>query len=129
VQEPLVPLILIVDDDPDGREMYSATLATAGFRVEEARDGFEANDKGFKLKPHLILMDLLMPRLDGWEVVGWLKKNPATCDIPIVAVTGAGPDRVNLAREAGCESVLRKPCPPDELLAEIHRVLESPRRA
>ena len=117
------PLVLIVDDDPDGRDVYSETLTSSGFRVEEARGGFEATDKGYKLKPDVILMDLLMPRLDGWEVVDWLKKNPATCDIPIVAVTGAGPAEVTLAMEAGCRSVLLKPCPPEELLAEIHRVL------
>jgi CheY-like chemotaxis protein len=122
-------LILIVDDDPDGREMYAATLTDAGFRVEEASDGFEASDKGFKLRPDLILMDLLMPRLDGWEVVEWLKKNSATREIPVVGVTGAGPDQVALARDAGCASVLRKPCPPDELLAEIRRVLATLRRA
>jgi CheY-like chemotaxis protein len=118
---------LIVDDDSDGREMYATTLAGAGFRVEEACDGFEANDKGFKLKPDLILMDLLMPRLDGWEVASWLKKNSVTREIPIVAVTGAGPDQVELARAAGCAAVLRKPCEPDELLAEIRRTLAAVR--
>ena len=115
--------MLVVDDDRDGREMYTATLARAGFRVEQAIDGFEAVDKGYKLHPDLILMDLLMPRLDGWEVIGWLKSNRNTREIPIVAVTGAQPEQRELAREAGVHSVLVKPCPPETLLGEIRRVL------
>ncbi len=117
------PLVLIVDDDPDGRDMYRATLASSGFRIEQAVDGFEAVDKGYKLRPDVILMDLLMPRLDGWEVIGWLKNNRNTRDIPIVAVTGAQEEQRELARRAGVHSVLVKPCPPELLLAEIRRVL------
>ncbi len=116
-------LVLVVDDDRDGREMYTATLKAAGYRVEQAIDGFEAVDKGYKLRPDLILMDLLMPRLDGWEVIGWLKNNRNTRDIPIVAVTGAQAEQRDLARDAGVHSVLVKPCPPDVLLGEIRRVL------
>ncbi len=74
----------------------------------------------------MILMDLLMPRLDGWDVVEWLKKNPATRAIPIVAVTGASPERVRLAKVAGCDAVLAKPCDPDVLLAAIQRALAPP---
>jgi CheY-like chemotaxis protein len=117
------PLVLVVDDDRDGREMYSATLTRAGFRVEQAMDGFEAVDKGYKLHPDLILMDLLMPRLDGWEVIGWLKNNRNTREIPIVAVTGAQAEQRELAREAGVHAVLVKPCPPEALLGEVRRVL------
>jgi CheY-like chemotaxis protein len=116
-------LVLVVDDDRDGREMYAATLNAAGFRVEQAIDGFEAVDKAYKLQPGLILMDLLMPRLDGWEVIGWLKSNRNTREIPIVAVTGAQPEQRDLARDAGVRSILVKPCPPDVLLDEIRRVL------
>ena len=117
------PLVLVVDDDRDGREVYSVGLQAAGFRVEEASDGFEAVDKGFKLRPHLILMDLLMPRLDGWQVVSWLKKNPITQQIPIVAVTGAGADLKKMALDAGCRTVLDKPVTPERLIEEIRRVL------
>ncbi len=117
------PLVLVVDDDRDGREIYTATLTHSGFRVEQATDGFEAVDKSYKLHPDLILMDLLMPRLDGWEVIGWLKNNRNTREIPIVAVTGAQAEQRELARSAGVHSVLVKPCPPEALLEEIRRVL------
>ena len=116
-------LVLVVDDDRDGREMYTATMKTAGFRVEEAIDGFEAVDKAYKLRPDIILMDLLMPRLDGWEVIGWLKNNRNTREIPIVAVTGAPAEQRELATQAGVHSVLVKPCTPEALLDEIRRVL------
>jgi two-component system cell cycle response regulator DivK len=124
VDRTLSPVVLIVDDDPEGREMYAAALASSGFAVEQASDGFEATDKAFRLKPQAILMDLLMPRLDGWDVVEWLKRNPATRAIPIVAVTGASPERVRRVKEAGCEAVLIKPCDPDVLAAAIRRALE-----
>jgi CheY-like chemotaxis protein len=117
------PLVLVVDDDPDGRNLYSYALEAAGFRVEEAGDGFEAVDKSYKLKPQIILMDLLMPRLDGWEVVTWLKKNPITSDIPIVAVTGAEEEVRRRAVVAGCQAVLVKPCPSDRLIEEVRHVL------
>jgi two-component system, cell cycle response regulator DivK len=121
------PLVLIVDDDPDGRELYAVALQSAGFRVEEAGDGFEAVDKGYKLKPEIILMDLLMPRLDGWEVVSWLKKNAFTRDIPIVAVTGADAEVRQMALEAGCRAVLTKPCSTARLVEEVRRVLADAR--
>jgi CheY-like chemotaxis protein len=117
------PLILIVDDDPDGRNLYSYALQAAGFRVEEAADGFEAVDKGYKLKPQVILMDLLMPRLDGWEVVSWLKKNPITREIPIVAVTGAEEEIRQMASSAGCHLVLTKPCTGARVVDEVRQLL------
>jgi CheY-like chemotaxis protein len=124
VPAPSSPLVLIVDDDPDGRNLYSHALRDAGFQVEEASDGFEAVDKSYKLKPRVVLMDLLMPRLDGWEVVSWLKKNPITSDIPIVAVTGAGEDMRQMAVTAGCRSVLAKPCPADRVVDEVRRLFQ-----
>jgi CheY-like chemotaxis protein len=122
------PLVLIVDDDPDGRTMYAQMLDSSGFRVEEASDGFEAVDKGYKLRPNLILMDLLMPRLDGWEVVGWLRKNGVTRDIPIVVITGGQQEYRELALSAGAHSVLVKPCAPDRVLAHVRKVLSATRQ-
>ncbi len=118
------PVVLVVDDDTDGRELYATTLRSAGYAVEEAADGHEAVDKAFKHRPALILMDLLLPRLDGWEAIDWLKKNPMTSSIPIVVVTGdADPSHIARARAAGCEKVLLKPCAPKRLLAGIEEVL------
>ncbi|AKT41430.1 response regulator [Chondromyces crocatus] len=118
------PLVLVVDDFQDNREMFAEYLAFSGFRVAEAATGREALDKAFELLPDLILMDLSLPEIDGWKATRFLKNDPRTKAIPIVALTGhalAGHSRE--ARDAGCDAFLTKPCLPDTLVAEIRRVL------
>ncbi len=122
---PEQPLILVVDDFQDNREMYAEYLRFQGFRVAEASDGQGALDQAFRLRPHLIVMDLSLPGMDGWEATRRLKQDDRTRHIPVVAVTGhalAGHSKG--AREAGCDSFLSKPCLPDVLLKEVHRMLE-----
>ena len=119
------PLVLVVEDYEDARELYAEYLAFAGFRVEQASDGQEALDKALKLIPDLILMDLSMPGMDGWEATRRLKKDQKTKHIPIIALTGhvlAG--HSESARSAGCDSFLAKPCLPDAMVAEVRRMLE-----
>jgi CheY-like chemotaxis protein len=122
--EPLAPLILVVDDYQDAREMYSEYLQYSGFRVAEARNGNEALQQAFALTPDLILMDLSLPGMDGWEATRRLKADPSTRHIPIVALTGhalAGASEG--ARRAGCDSFVTKPCLPDDLVVEVRRML------
>lgn len=119
------PLVLVVDDFQDNREMFAEYLSFSGFRVAEAATGREALELAFKLLPDLILMDLSLPEIDGWEATRYLKNDPRTQRIPIVALTGhalAGHSRE--AREAGCDAFLTKPCLPDALVLEIRRVLD-----
>jgi CheY-like chemotaxis protein len=118
------PLILVVDDFEDNREMYTQFLRFNGYRVAEAVDGLDALTKAAALRPDLIVMDLSLPRLDGWEATRRLKKDPLTSPIPVVALTGhalAGHEEG--ARNAGCDSFVTKPCIPADLEAEIRRVL------
>ncbi len=82
------PLVLVVDDFADAREMYGEYLKFCGFRVAEAQNGVEAIDKAKRLKPDLILMDLSMPVVDGWEATRRLKADASTKGIPVVALTG-----------------------------------------
>jgi CheY-like chemotaxis protein len=120
------PLILVVDDYQDAREMYAEYLQFSGFRVAEARNGNEAVERAFALKPDLILMDLSLPGMDGWEATRRLKADEATKDIPIVALTGhalAGASEG--ARKAGCDSFVTKPCLPDDLVVEVRRMLST----
>jgi len=118
------PLILVVDDFEDNREMYTQFLRFSGYRVAEAVDGVEALDKAAALKPDLIVMDLSLPRMDGWEATRRLKKDPVTSHIPVVALTGhALAGHAEGARAAGCDSFVTKPCIPADLEAEIRRVL------
>lgn len=118
------PLILVVEDYDDAREMYVEYLTFTGFNVESATNGLEAIEMTQRLKPDLVLMDLALPKLDGWEATRRLKSDPATAGIPVIALTGhALAGHAERAREAGCDSFITKPCVPDELVAEISRVL------
>ena len=120
------PLILVVDDYQDAREMYAEYLQFSGFRVAEAKNGNEAVEKAFALKPDLILMDLSLPGMDGWEATRRLKADDATRHIPVVALTGhalAGASEG--AKKAGCDSFVTKPCLPDDLVVEVRRMLNT----
>ena len=119
-------LVLVVDDFADNREMYSEYLTFSGYDVIEATNGKEAIDAAQARLPDIIIMDLSLPVMDGWEATRRLKADDRTRKIPVVALTGhalAGHSKG--ARDAGCDSFLAKPCLPDQLVAEIKRMLES----
>ena len=117
-------LVLVVEDYQDAREMYVAYLQFSGYRVAEAANGVEAIEKTLELMPDIILMDLALPKMDGWEATRRLKVDERTKHIPIVALTGhALAGYAEGARQAGCDSFVTKPCLPDALVAEIQRML------
>jgi two-component system, cell cycle response regulator DivK len=117
-------LVLVVEDYQDAREMYAAYLKFSGYRVAEATNGVEAIEKTLELLPDIILMDLALPKMDGWEATKRLKSDDRTKHIPIVALTGhALAGHAEGARQAGCDSFVTKPCLPDALVAEIQRML------
>ena len=124
------PLILVVDDYQDAREMYAEYLQFSGFRVAEARNGNEAVAQAFSLRPDLILMDLSLPGMDGWEATRLLKADDRTKHIPVVALTGhalAGASEG--AKRAGCDSFVTKPCLPDDLVVEVRRMLSAVKKS
>jgi two-component system, cell cycle response regulator DivK len=118
------PLVLLVDDSEDNREVYAQYLTFNGFRVEIAVDGVEAVEKAASVHPDVIVMDLSLPRLDGWEATRQIKSAPATSKIPVIALTGhAVSESKRKALEAGCSGYLTKPCLPDVLVSEIRRLV------
>jgi CheY-like chemotaxis protein len=122
------PLVLIVEDYEDAREMYAEYLKYSGFRVAEARNGLEALEIAQKLLPDVILMDLALPGMDGWEATRKLKSDDRTRRIPVIAVTGhALSGHSDTARRAGCDAFVSKPCLPDALVAEVRKMLDSTR--
>ena len=124
------PLVLVVEDYQDAREMYAAYLQFSGYRVAEATNGVEAIEQAQQLMPDIILMDLALPKMDGWEATRRLKSDDRTRNIPIVALTGhALAGHAEGARQAGCDSFVTKPCLPDALVAEIKRMLDAPNSA
>lgn len=120
------PLVLVVDDYQDAREMYAEYLEFSGFRTAEARNGAEALEKAFELTPDVILMDLSLPVMDGWEATRRLRADARTQSIPIVALTGhALSGHADGAKDAGCDAYVTKPCLPDALVQEVKRILDA----
>lgn len=124
------PVVLLVEDDPAGRVMYAEWLATAGFRVEQAHNGFQALERARDLVPDAIVTDLNIPGIDGYELTRRLKSDARTSAIPIVAVTGYGPFTQDPSRadRAGCDAVIPKPCLPDDLEKTIRTLINEVRR-
>ena len=120
------PRVLLVDDYPDAREMYSEYLQFSGFDVVEAGNGMEALQRAVETAPDIILMDLSLPVMDGWEATRRLKADPRTAQIPVVALTGHALAGISEgAKKAGCDAFVTKPCLPDELVKEIRKVLDN----
>ncbi len=123
-QTPALPLILVVEDYEDARVMYGRLLQMSGYEPIEVATGEEAIELAVARRPDLILLDMSLPGMDGWEVTAELKENAATKHIPIVALTAhALQSERKRTERAGCEGFLAKPCAPPELLAEIARLL------
>lgn len=120
------PRVLLVDDYPDAREMYSEYLKFTGFEVIEASNGMEALQRAIEMCPDIILMDLSLPVMDGWEATRRLKADARTADIPVVALTGHALSGMSEgAQRAGCDAFVTKPCLPEDLVREIRQVLDA----
>jgi CheY-like chemotaxis protein len=118
------PVVLLVDDYPDAREMYAEYLEFSGFDIVQAGNGVEAIARAHDSHPDVILMDLSLPVMDGWEATRRLKADDQTKTIPVLAVTGHALTGVsNDAKNAGCDGFITKPCLPEDLVAEIRKVL------
>ena len=119
------PLVLIVEDDLTTRVLYRDYLSNTGFRTAEAHNGHQALNKVHELHPDVVVTDLAVPGMDGFEFCRALQRSAETRSIPILAVTGHSeyleqPDRF---RQAGISQVLTKPCPPDVIAEELWRLL------
>src|SRR5215472_6145122 len=118
------PLILVVDDFEDNRAMYAEYLSYSGYRVAQASNGEEAVELAQRLRPDVVVMDLSLPIMDGWEATRRLKADDRTKHIPVLAVTGHALTGVsNDAKAAGCDGFITKPCLPEDLVAEIKKTL------
>jgi two-component system cell cycle response regulator DivK len=121
-------LVLLVDDSSDARAMYGEYLRFAGFRVVTADNGEEALAAAQAEWPAVILMDLAMPRMDGWEAIRRLRADPLTAEIPIVALSAfAFGDEPQRAREAGADLCLSKPCLPPQVARVVRAMMGSTR--
>ncbi len=126
----VAPLVLVVDDSDDNRLLYATTIAEAGYRVDEATNGEEALERIKVMDPAVVVMDLSMPVLDGWQTTRRIKSAPETSDILVIAIT-AHTTMLGLreATEAGADAVLTKPCLPRDLLGVLESLLPDERMA
>lgn len=116
--------ILIVEDTEDNRQILRDLLGMAGYTLFEAGDGAEGVAKAAEHRPDLILMDIQMPVMDGYEATRRIKADPALNSIPIVAVTSyalSGDEAKT--REAGCDAYIAKPYSPRQMLAKVREIL------
>ena len=117
--------IMLVEDNPHNRKIFSAMLEHSGFSVVEAEEGNQAIETARRTKPALILMDLSIPGLDGWEVTRRLKADAETRHILIVALTAhAMRGDEERALQAGCDGYLSKPISPKKVVEEVKRYLK-----
>ena len=118
--------VLLAEDHPETIEVMQMELEVLGYEVIVAQDGQDAVEKASAEPPDLIVMDMLMPKMDGFQAAGWIRKNPKTKDIPILAATAlARPGDREKCLESGCNSYIAKPFTHKQLGAAIDRMLEA----
>jgi len=116
--------ILIIDDDPDALETMSAILETRDYQVFTALSGSEGIDKAVKEKPDLIIMDVMMPGLDGFATCKMIKENEETKDIPVILITGKElVHDMEKVRAAGAKEFMIKPIDWDKLFLKIKNLI------
>jgi len=116
--------ILIAEDERDIRDLVAFTLRFAGYEVFAATNGEEALEMAPKVNPDLILMDVRMPRMTGYEACKAMKANPDLKDIPVVFLSAKGQENeIQQGLEAGAEKYLLKPFAPDQLTVQVKEIL------
>ena len=125
---PKGPLALVVEEAAGARELYSAELAGAGFMVLEAGDGATAIERSLRFGPHAVVLDLMLPGIDGFKVARRLREDERTSDAVIVAVAAPTAEKLEaMALAAGCDAFLAKPVLGAALVGEIVRLLAAKR--
>ena len=116
--QPERELVLIVEDDPDAREMIRELLTDRGYDTEEAENGREALEKLHERRPKVVLLDVMMPDMDGWEFCDAKRRDPTVSDVPVVVMSGYHRGEV-VARAIGAQAFLRKPIAVSDLLRAV----------
>ena len=116
--------ILIIEDDASQREVLSLRLNSQGFKTLEASNAMDGLRLAEQRRPHLVLLDVRLPDIDGFRVCRHLDENPDTCKIPVIMLSGMErPDIIRRARRAGCHYFVRKPYDPNALLILVEQAM------
>lgn len=117
-------IILIAEDERDIRDLITFTLTFAGHKVIPTANGEEAYQEALNVAPDLVLLDVRMPRMNGYEVCELIKRNKSTQDIPVVFLSAKGQEsEVKSGMEAGADEYILKPFSPDQLTERIQEIL------
>jgi|SRR4051812_34053060 len=117
------PIILLAEDNDDTRSVYSLILRHFGFEVAEAKNGVEAVEVARDQQPNLVLMDIGLPLLDGWQASRMLKSEPATAAIPLIAFSARIDSTADLGGRATFDGYILKPISPLELVRRVQAYL------
>ena len=118
--------VLVVDDEPQARSMMRLILVRAGFDVLEAKDGYEALDEVERKIPDLMILDIMMPGIDGFYVCEQLRADARTADLPIIVLSAkTDADSIKRGKEVGATKYLTKPVSPDELTGHVREAINS----
>jgi len=121
-----IPVVLVVEDHESSAEGYAQLLSGAGYRVLRAKNGYEALAEVARAAPSIILLDLKLPKLDGWDLLSRLKADAPVSSVPIVVITGDSlPTHHEMALSRGAAAVLSKPIDPGQLLAVVREHLSA----
>ncbi|MBN2407770.1 MAG: response regulator [Elusimicrobia bacterium] len=116
--------ILLIEDNPFNREIAEISLRKAGYDIMMAENGEEGMQKLEKDEPDLVLLDLALPKISGWDIVKMLRQNPRYRDLPVIALTAhAMVGDKEKALEVGCSSYLSKPCLPEDIVKEVKKFI------
>jgi twitching motility two-component system response regulator PilH len=116
-------VILVIEDDPDQRRLMERTLTTSGYRILTASDGQTGLESALAVQPRLIILDVMMPRMNGYQTARALKQNPATASIPILMVTTKQePADEFWSSQVGADAFLTKPVDITELIQVVGRL-------
>ncbi len=119
-----MPRILVAEDEKDIRELIAFTLRFAGFDVLLATNGAEAVEIAEAERPDLVILDVRMPKMSGYEACRRLKENPQTASLPVVFLSAKGQDsEIQQGLESGAEEYILKPFAPDELIQQVRGIL------
>jgi CheY-like chemotaxis protein len=125
-QDKIKKKVLVVDDEPNVRRLLR-TILSKNFEVFEAEEGKQAIDIANAKKPDVILMDMMMPKMDGLTACHMIKNNPATKSIPVIMVTAIGFElNIKLSQQMGAAGYVTKPFSPQDLISAIEKVLAAP---
>jgi DNA-binding response OmpR family regulator len=121
------PRILTVDDEEEMTELLAFSLGAAGYEVDQAHDGVEALEKARKNRPDLILLDVMLPELDGFSVCEILRRTPSTAKIPVILLTGWASESARIIGfESGANDYIVKPFSTRELVIRVRNLLPAP---